>query len=129
MNRIFHFFIVSLCCLFSLPSLAQTDNYAVAFNGSSNINFGKVTELSNLSEYTIQFWICPSEWKNGAFVCQRGSGDNLLGISLGATPGNISFRVGAQSVDIVSEEFEVGKWVQLTLIVNQDKVTPPQIRN
>lgn len=75
MNRLFCFFISLLFCL---TSFAQVKNYAVAFDGNSDINFNCISELNNLSKYTVQFWMYPSEWIPGASIFKRGAGANIL---------------------------------------------------
>lgn len=121
MNKI-SCFLVSL--LFSVFSFAQVDNYAVVFKGKSNLNFNKIPELNNLSKYTVQFWLYPSEWTSGTSIFKRGTGASAFEAHLGANSGSIEFRVGNQSFKVVSNDFAIGKWAQLTVIVTDNNVKP-----
>lgn len=121
MNKI-SCFVVSL--LFSILSFAQVDNYAVEFNGQSNLNFNKIPELNHLSTYTVQFWICPSAWTSGTSLFKRGTGTSAFEAHLGTSSGTIEFRVGNQSFSVASTEFITGKWAQLTVIIENNRVKP-----
>lgn len=119
MNRLFVFLMVSV---FYLASVAQVKNYAVAFDGNSDINFNKIDELNGLSKYTVQFWICPSEWIPNASVFRRGATATLFEACLGANEGTITYRIGDKSIDIQSDKISVNSWVQLSLLVDESKL-------
>lgn len=73
--------IISLIILFGSFSLkAQVDNYALKFNSEGYVSFGTINELNGLSTYTIQFWMNPSLWTQGATILNR---DNTFSIKLG----------------------------------------------
>ena len=97
--------------VFYLASVAQVKNYAVAFDGNSDINFNKIDELNGLSKYTVQFWICPSEWMPNASVFKRGAAATLFEACLGANEGTITYRIGDKSIDIQSDKISVNSWV------------------
>ncbi|WP_455586882.1 LamG-like jellyroll fold domain-containing protein [Bacteroides sp.] len=103
-------------------SYAQVDNYALAFDGTGSVNYRKIDELNGLSAYTLQFWMYPSEWTNGATVFTRGSGPTLFEVRLSGTPGKVILQSGAQSVAIESELLAVSVWTHLTLIVDGSRV-------
>ena len=119
MNRLFVFLMVSV---FYLASVAQVKNYAVDFDGNSDINFNKIDELNGLSKYTVQFWICPSEWMPNASVFKRGAAATLFEACLGANEGTITYRIGDKSIDIQSDKISVNSWVQLSLLVDESKL-------
>ncbi|WP_455586761.1 LamG-like jellyroll fold domain-containing protein [Bacteroides sp.] len=119
MNKVYRIFLFFIS-FFSLSSIAQTDNYAVVFNGGeSSINFKQIPELNNLSKYTVQFWMNPSVWVSNASIYTRGAFD----VRLGTEAGKIIFKIGSQSVDIESPDLAVGKWAQVTFIVDEKKTS------
>lgn len=97
---------------------AQVDNYALKFSSDGSVSFGRVPELDKRSEYTVQFWMCPAEWKSGAVVCQRG---DSFSVRLGAK-GELLFTVGKESVSVISPELAVGKWVHLSFIRDKQQL-------
>lgn len=115
MNKVYFIFLFLFISMFSY---AQTDNYAVVFDKGSSINFRQIPELNNLSKYTVQFWMNPSEWDSNACLYSRGSFE----VRLGVKAGSIVFKIGGQDVKIESSDLAVGKWAQITLIV-EDKRT------
>ncbi len=120
MNRLFYFFISLFFCL---TSFAQVKNYAVAFDGNSDINFNNIPELNNLSKYTIQFWMYPSEWVPGASIFKRGTGTSLFEACLGPEEGTITFHIGNQNIQLQSDKFTVATWSQLTFMADESVIT------
>ena len=120
MNRLFCFFISLLFCL---TSFAQVKNYAVAFDGNSDIKFNCISELNNLSKYTVQFWMYPSEWTPGASIFKRGAGADIFEACLGPAEGTIVFHIGNQNIQLQSDHFSVSAWSQLTFMVDGSNIT------
>lgn len=114
---------VLFSCLYVTLAFAQVDNYALNFDGQGSVNYRKIPELNGLSAYTLQFWICPSEWNSRATVFARGEGASLFGMYLGEAPGSMLLQVGDRSVTIDSDLFAVSGWAHLTLIINGNKVS------
>ena len=116
-----------LCVLFSCLcvtfAFAQVDNYALNFDGQGSVNYRKIPELNELSTYTLQFWIYPSEWNSRATVFERGEGGSLFGMYLGEVPGSLLLQIGNRSVTVNSDLFAVSGWAHLTLIVDGNKVS------
>lgn len=106
--------------LLSTVSLkAQVDNYALNLNDGGSVSAGTVVELNKLSAYTIQFWMCPATWKQGASVYNRG---DSFAVRMG-TEGELVWVVGADSVVIASPDIAVGKWVHLSFINQKGQLT------
>ena len=121
-NSMRRYFSILLFLFCATLSFSQVDNYALHFDGGGDVNYRKIDELNGLSAYTLQFWMCPSEWINGATVLTRGSGSTLFEVRLGEVPGKIFLQSGGQSVAIESELLAVSVWTHLTLIVDGNRV-------
>ena len=105
--------IISLIVLFGSFSLkAQVDNYALKFNSEGYVSFGTINELNGLSTYTIQFWMNPSLWTQGATILNR---DNTFSIKLGVE-GELIFIIGQESVSVNSSALITNNWVHVSLI-------------
>lgn len=115
-----YLFTLLLGILLSSVSLhAQVDNYALKFTDGGEVRFGAIAELDNLPAYTIQFWMCVAEWKQGSAVYSRG---DSFAARMGAE-GELLFVVGADSVVAVSPDIAVGKWVHLSFVNNKGQAT------
>jgi hypothetical protein len=100
--------------IFGAVSLnAQVQNYALQFGAQGIVDCGYMPSLNNANSYSVQFWINPSSWTEGAAII--GNGDLIA--KLGAT-GNIQFKVGESSLSAKSDDLKVGQWSQITLINN-----------
>lgn len=106
--------IIILFCSVSLK--AQVDNYALKFSPEGHVSLGTINEINELSTYTVQFWMCPSSWTQGATILNRG---NSFTIKLGVE-GELIIVVGQESLSVKSSAFSVDKWVQVTLINDND---------
>ncbi|MBR6495108.1 MAG: T9SS type A sorting domain-containing protein [Prevotella sp.] len=110
MRKTFLTFIV--LCLSCASARAQVDNYCIRLSNGGSVDCGAMPELDE-SAYTIQFWMKPETWKNGAVILSRGDGfkiqtpdDNTIGIVAG---GN---TLTAKRPDLI----DAGKWTQFTFI-------------
>ena len=61
----------SLFCVSSVFS--QSTNYALRFNGDGEVDCGVIPDLDNLSLYSVQFLVNPSEWAENAYIFKRGA--------------------------------------------------------
>lgn len=122
MNKLILFFFLLLTTV--SHTYGQTDNYSVKFDGTTgNIDFRNIPELGSLETYTIQFWMNPSVWAEGASVFSRGSGNAAFAVKLGVS-GELNCQVGAKTITISSAELKAEKWTQVSIIVNQKTMTP-----
>ncbi len=94
---------------------AQVDNYSLKLTAEGNVNFRVMPELNNLSSYTIQFWLNPSEWNKGSVIYSRG--DNFKAM-LGDAH-TLEFVVGDQIIQAVSQEFGTNKWCQVSFFCDR----------
>ena len=95
---------------------AQVDNYALSFSGNGSVRCGELVQMEHQTSYTFQFWICPTEWNEGAVIFK--SGDSFSAC-LG-TEGSIVFTVGETSLTATAKkQLSVGNWAQVTLLCNE----------
>lgn len=98
-----------------LYSYAQVDNYALSFSGNGSVRCGELVQLEKQSSYTIQFWMCPEVWVEGAVIYN--SGDTFSAV-LGPE-GTINFNVGNTNLKATAnKQLAAGSWTQVTLICN-----------
>ncbi|MCH5234543.1 MAG: hypothetical protein J1E16_04555 [Muribaculaceae bacterium] len=95
----------------------QTVNRAVQFTEEGFVNCGAMPELNKLSSYSIQFWMKPDSWDEGASLMHRGDSFN---VELGAN-NSVIFKNGNNAVTV--KGFEPGEWNQVTLFVNKGVAT------
>ena len=97
-------------------SQALVDNYALRFSGKGSVTCGELVDMEQQKSYTLQFWMNPDVWTNGATVFS--SGDSFSA-SLG-TEGSIIFKVGDTSLAATTtQQLTAGKWTQVTLVCNE----------
>lgn len=97
---------------------AQVDNYALRFSGKGSVTCGELVDMEQQKSYTLQFWMNPDVWTNGATIFS--SGDSFSA-SLG-TEGCIIFKVGNTSLAATAtQHLSAGKWTQITLVCNEGK--------
>lgn len=85
---------------------AQVPNRAIQFESTGTVDCGQVPALDDLNSYTVQFWINPTQWTEGATILSRG---DKFTAKLGA-PGSIVFTVGEKSVTATSADLKAGEW-------------------
>jgi hypothetical protein len=90
---------------------AQVQNYALQFGAQGVVDCGYMPSLNNASSYSVQFWINPTAWTEGAAII--GNGD--LNVSLGES-GNIQIKVGESTLNAKSDDLKVGQWSQITIV-------------
>lgn len=98
---------------------AQVQNYALHLDAESSVDCGQMPQLDGLDSFSMQMWINPDNWSEGAILLSRG--ENLK-VSLG-TPGTVVFTVGNTELNAVSEELAAGKWAQVSLYCLEGSAT------
>lgn len=98
---------------------AQVVNRALQFESTGTVDCGAAPALSNLSSYSVQFWMNPSAWNEGASLISRGDD---FAVELGAT-GTVVFKVGGKSVSVSSSDLKPGDWNQVTMVCDNGAVT------
>lgn len=94
-------------------AMAQVDNYALSLSAESTVTCSPMTELNGLKSYSLQFFICPDTWTQGAVVLKRGDG---MKVALGAD-GTLDFTVGGTTVS--ASGLSTGAWQQVTMVVDE----------
>lgn len=102
-------------CAGTLAASAVATNYALDLKPTGSVECGPLSAMENTDNYTVQLWLCPAVWSNGAQVLSLGSESQL---TLGA-PGTLIFTVGDTKAEIKSTDLAAGKWAQLTLICDK----------
>lgn len=96
-----------ICVLLSCGSInAQVTNRAIQFESTGTVDCGQVPGLDGLTSFTVQFWINPTQWTEGATIMSRG---DKFSAKLGSQ-GNIVFTVGDKSVTASSADLKAGEW-------------------
>lgn len=104
----------ALCVLSYVSAGAVATNMALSLGADGTVDCGQTQKFSNMSSYTIQMWLCPDKWVNGAKII--GAGD-AWSIGLG-DEGSVVFTVDASSTTVSSEDLKTGNWAQITIICN-----------
>lgn len=100
-------------------SQAQVQNYALRMDAKSSVDCGSMPQLDGIGTYTIQFWVNPDEWTQGAVLFERGAS---LKAALGA-PGELNFTLGDATLTAQSSILAPGQWVQVTILSADSKAT------
>lgn len=112
-----------LLVLFAVSGIkAQVVNYAIELEDNGYVNCGLLPDLDGKSSFTVQMWIKPIQWNEGAKLLSRGDG---LKISLG-TPGVVDVTLGDDTYKI--NNVPVDSWSLLSLRVNNGIVYVNDIR-
>lgn len=101
----------SLFCISSVFS--QSTNYALRFNGNGKVDCGAIPDLDNLSLYSVQFLVNPSEWAENAYIFKRGVDSEEFSLKLGAS-GQLIYKTASQEI-VVSTDLPVNAWTQVTI--------------
>ncbi|WP_262434945.1 LamG-like jellyroll fold domain-containing protein [Jilunia laotingensis] len=109
---------VMLACLIgcSLNSFAQTVNYAISNDGAGYVKTSVIQELNGFSEATVQMWIKPTTWVNGAQLFNL---DNFS-LELGDNQ-SLVIKSGSASVTC-SAGIALNAWAQITVVYNNGDV-------
>ena len=100
----------ALCA--SIGAFAQTTNYSLKNDGTGCVNTFPIAELNNASEVTLQLWVNPSEWVNGAVLL----GQDNISLELG-TDQVLKIKSGSELIT-VSCNVPLNQWTQITLTLN-----------
>lgn len=93
---------------------AQVDNYALRFTSDDGVvNLGSISTLKSTNNYTLQMWICPSTWTQGAALMRCGT----FSIKLGRNHA-IVLNDGTNHFSVTSNALDVNKWTHLTIRVS-----------
>ena len=115
----------ALFLLLGLSSInAQVKNYSLKFNPQGFVTLGDLPALNNLSSFTIQFWMCPTEWQKGTTLLNRG---DSFSIALG-NEGQLTVAIGASEVTVSSPRLTSQVWNHIT-ILNGDGQFAVRINN
>lgn len=104
--------LVAALLLFAGSTYAQVDNYALKLTNGAKVQGGVVHELHSKDSYTVQFWLNPLQWDNGALVMRIS--DNMS-VELGES-GTLNIVYGTQTVSISSADLAAGAWAQVTIL-------------
>ena len=116
-----YLFSTLLLLILPLLTFAQVDNYSVKFNQTGSVNLGSIADLNEQSSYTLQFWMNPSAWTEGAVILKRGVGTEKWAVELGTT-NELVFSAGAETVRMTSPKLSANNWNQITLVNNDGQV-------
>lgn len=102
-------------CLFS-NSFSQTLNYAINNDGTGFVQTSIINELNGFAEATVQMWVKPTEWVEGAQLYNQ---DNII-IELGDNQ-SLIVRSGSNSA-ICAARISLNAWSQLTIVYDNSSV-------
>ncbi|MDE6270733.1 MAG: hypothetical protein K2M12_07790 [Muribaculaceae bacterium] len=97
---------------FAPVASAIATNYALELTAAGSVQCGAVSAMEETASYTVQLWMSPAVWNNGAQILSLG---NDCKLTLGA-PGQVEFTVGSDKAEITSADLAEGKWAQLTIL-------------
>ena len=109
-RKILFLFVAALCS--HVVAFAQVDNYCIRLSNGGSVDCGVMPELDGKSAYTIQFWMKPDTWKNGAVILSRGDDFKIMTTA----ERTIEIVVGGVSVAAKNSALTAGKWTQVTFI-------------
>lgn len=102
----------ALCAGSITNANAVAENMALALAEDGTVDCGQSQKFSNLNSYSIQVWLCPDEWTEGAGVI--GAGD-AWSLKLGSE-GSLVFCAGSETATAASSGLSAGNWFQVTII-------------
>lgn len=106
------FFALAFVCHLAL--YAQVDNYALRFSSDQGVaNLGTLTTIKTGQNYTLQMWICPSRWNQGAALLRCGT----FSIKLGRAH-SLVINDGNEHFSVTTSALEKDTWAHLTLITD-----------
>lgn len=86
-------------------------NYALNFNGTGIVSFGRFEQLDNLKKFAFQFWFNPSEWVDDAIIIEKGE---ALKVSTG-TPAHLKVQINGIVHDIYAPFLVAKNWTHVTI--------------
>lgn len=99
---------------------AQVDNRALSLPAGASVDCGEMPGLNKLDSYSIQFWMNPGTWTEGATLLSRGDD---FSVTLGSK-GSVVFNIGGKSFTTTSSsELAEGTWGQVTLSCDKGNAT------
>lgn len=105
-----------LLMAFTLVSIAginaQVTNYSLKLDAQGSVNCGSLAKLYGKTSYTVQFWMNPTTWTEGATIYSQGDGFKA---ELGSA-NSVVFTVGTTTLTATSSSLTAGAWNQLTLV-------------
>ena len=102
-------FIVSLFITTSV--VAQVDNYCLRFTSDEGVvNLGSVNDFDSDSDWTLQFWFCPSTWQQYAPIVRCGTFSVKEGVK-----GALVFNDGTNHLTLTNATIGAGKWSHITV--------------
>lgn len=106
--------------LFALHALSYTKpiNYALSFDGSGILSFGRFQELDDLSKFSIQFWMKAKEWTKGATIFEKGNDIKLI---LG-NEYSLTFKIANNEFEIESHSLRTNAWIHITIMNGDGKL-------
>lgn len=110
---------LALTLVSAMAANAQVANYALELEPKGHVDCGTMPEMEGLSSYTVQFWINPASWTEGASLISLG---DQFAAQLGKT-GEILFKSGGTSLSASSAALVPGNWVQYTLVCDNGRAT------
>ena len=116
LSKILLLLVATLCSHTS--AFAQVDNYCLRLADGGSVDCGAMPELDGKSAYTIQFWMKPGTWKDGAVILSRG---NAFKIQTTAEK-TIEIVAGGNSVSAKNSALAEGNWAQLTFIYSSNSM-------
>lgn len=93
---------------------AQVTNRALQFETTGDVDCGPLPTLNNLTTYTVQFWVNPTQATEGASILSVG---DSFGAKLGAS-NNVVFNSGTTTLSTANASIKSGEWSQVTLVVD-----------
>lgn len=63
---------LALTLVSAMAANAQVANYALELEPKGHVDCGTMPEMEGLSSYTVQFWINPASWTEGASLISLG---------------------------------------------------------
>lgn len=112
MNKLLRSLILTAPLLLAQTAGAVAVNKALLLGPDATVHCGAMARLSGATDYTLQFWMCPDSWTQGATLFTLGNGGT---VSLGAD-NTLVFDLGGQQTTLRHSDIAVGQWAQITLI-------------
>ncbi|MDG5798909.1 glycosyl hydrolase family 18 protein [Marinilabiliaceae bacterium ANBcel2] len=103
--------------LISFNAYSQVENYSLELEPEGEVDLRVINELNQLQEFTLQFWVNPSEWNSQSAIYKRGEGDEEFSARL-SSANTIKFVSGNNVIELYSSKIGVDKWSHITILYN-----------